>query len=67
MSSNPQISIPSIDLECCILCGVCEDIAPDIFHANDAGYIEVLHQDSYEENRVQEAVNNCPKDCILLE
>ncbi len=67
MSSGPYISTPSIDLGCCILCGVCEDIAPDIFHANDAGYIEVLHQDTYKEDRVQEAINNCPRDCIFLE
>lgn len=60
--------IPVIDLGCCIECGVCIDLAPHAFEINDAGYVDLLPLDSYEDDEdVLEAVKNCPKDCITWE
>ncbi len=58
---------PAIDLGCCILCEVCIDLAPHAFEFNDAGYVDVLPLDSYEDDDIHEAVKNCPKDCIFWE
>ncbi|NDY70783.1 ferredoxin [Desulfobacter hydrogenophilus] len=59
---------PVIDLGCCNQCGVCIDVAPHVFKINDAGYVDILSLDSYEDDEdILEAVKNCPKDCISWE
>ena len=55
---------PSIDISKCILCEICVEIAPDIFHLNEAGYIEVKEQDTYSVNKIHMAKINCPQQCI---
>lgn len=55
---------PVLDLAECILCEVCIDLAPHAFQINDLGFVEVLPLDDYEDEDIQEAVKNCPKDCI---
>ena len=58
------MKIPIIDLSECILCGICVDICPAVFKMNDAGFIEVIPSDTYPEDAVDEAIKNCPADCI---
>lgn len=59
---------PVIDLECCIECEVCIDLAPHAFEINDAGYVDIRPLDSYENDEdILEAIKNCPKDCITWE
>jgi len=58
---------PVIDLSDCILCGICSDLCPEIFNLNDAGYIEITELQEYPRACVDEAVRNCPKDCISWE
>lgn len=55
---------PVVDMGECILCEVCVDVAPKVFHLNDLGFIEVRPLEDYCKCDVQEAVNNCPKGCI---
>ena len=55
-----------IEMENCILCGVCSELAPQIFSLNDAGYIEVNDNECYDSVGLHHAVANCPKDCIIL-
>ena len=55
---------PVVELSECILCGVCEDIRPDVFRINDAGYVEVSEMDDYPVDDVQEAIIDCPANCI---
>ncbi|OGQ92723.1 MAG: ferredoxin [Deltaproteobacteria bacterium RIFOXYC2_FULL_48_10] len=58
---------PIVDLECCILCEICVQLAPHAFKINDAGYVEVLPLNDYSDEDIREAVKNCPKDCITWE
>ena len=51
----------------CILCEVCIDLAPHAFQINDAGFVEVLDLKDYSDDDINEAVKNCPKDCITWE
>lgn len=55
---------PVVDLSDCILCGVCVDVCPEVFHLNDAGFVQVIERDVYPEPDVEEAIRNCPSDCI---
>ena len=59
--------VPAIDLECCVLCEVCIELAPHAFQINDADFVEVIDLDDYLDDSINEAVNNCPKDCIFWE
>ena len=56
--------IPTIELSDCIQCEVCMAACPAVFRMNDAGYIEVADLDAYPEADVEEAIKNCPADCI---
>lgn len=63
-----RLKKPAIDLGACSRCGGCIEVAPDIFRFNEAfGYLEVCTLDSYDREHVDEAIKNCPEDCIEWE
>ena len=55
-----------VEMQECILCGVCEELAPHVFTLNDAGYVEVDESQCRHPNVLDQAAANCPKDCIIL-
>lgn len=59
--------IPVVDMGRCTVCEGCLELCPDVFRLNEAGYIEVKELDSYPEDRIEEAINCCPSDCITWE
>jgi len=61
------MAVPVIDLESCIGCEICVELAPDVFQINDMGFVEVLDSADYSILEVHEAIKNCPKDCISIE
>ena len=62
------MKIPVIELSECILCGVCMDVSPEVFHLSDAsGYVRIADFPQYPEQEVEEAIKNCPTDCIYWE
>lgn len=58
---------PVVELSDCIRCDVCVGVCPAAFRMNDAGYIEVIDLNAYPEDEVDEAIKNCPADCIRWE
>ena len=58
------MKIPVVELSDCILCEVCVEVCPSVFRLNDTGYIDVADLLSYPESEVEEAIKNCPVDCI---
>ena len=58
------MKIPVVDLSECILCGICTEVSPSVFKMNDAGFIEVRQMDNYPGDEVDEAIKNCPANCI---
>ncbi len=58
------MKVPVVELSECILCEVCVAACPSVFRMNDAGYIEVADLSTYPEPEVEEAIKNCPADCI---
>jgi ferredoxin len=58
---------PVVELSDCILCGICEEISPMVFHVSDLGYVQVTDLLTYPESEVEDAIKHCPVDCISWE
>ena len=60
--------IPVIDADACIACGNCEAVCPEGFHLNESlGYSEVINPHGAPEERIQDAIDQCPVQCITWE
>lgn len=55
---------PNVELSDCTRCGVCIEACPSVFRMNDAGFIEIIDLSGYPEPDVNDAIKNCPEDCI---
>ncbi len=55
---------PVVELSDCVKCEICIDISPAIFRMNDAGFVEIIDLETYQEAEVNDAIKNCPEDCI---
>ncbi len=57
--------IPVIDADECIACGNCEQVCPEVFRLNEAlGHSEVINPGGAQEEKIQEAMDQCPVQCI---
>ncbi|NTV13278.1 MAG: ferredoxin [Desulfobulbaceae bacterium] len=62
------MKIPFIDLGLCSGCEGCVSVCPKVFRRNhETGYMEVKNLDKYPQECVDEAIKNCPEDCIVWE
>jgi ferredoxin len=60
--------IPVIDTEACIACGNCEAVCPEVFRLNEnLGHSEVINPWGASEERIQDAIDQCPAQCISWE
>lgn len=55
---------PEVELSDCIRCGVCVEVCPEVFMMNETGFIQVDDLDCYPGEKVEDAIKNCPMDCI---
>jgi len=55
---------PVVELSDCVLCEACADLCPKVFRLNEAGYVEVAELTEYPEEEINEAIKNCPAQCI---
>lgn len=59
---------PVVDIGRCNLCGGCIEVCPEVFILNsNTGFVEVVDQDNYPTEDIDEAIKNCPLDCIQWE
>jgi len=58
---------PVVELSDCIHCDVCVEACPAVFRLTQAGYIEIVDLDAYPAEEVEDAIRNCPADCIRWE
>jgi ferredoxin len=57
--------IPVINTEECIACGNCEQVCPEVFRLNEAlGHSEVINPSGAPEEKIQEAIDQCPAQAI---
>ncbi len=60
--------VPVIDTDVCIACGNCEAVCPEVFHLNEnLGHSEVIDPFGASEDRIQDAIDQCPVQCISWE
>lgn len=60
--------VPYIITYECIACGSCEEICPEVFRVNEEQqWAEVIDQAGAPEEKIQEAMDNCPTGCIHWE
>ncbi|MGA8571293.1 MAG: ferredoxin [Desulfobaccales bacterium] len=56
---------PMIEIEECIACGNCEQVCPEVFRLNEVlGHSEVINAFGAPEDQVQQAMDQCPAQCI---
>jgi len=56
-----------VDQDECIGCELCTDMCPEVFRMSDAGVSEVSNPEGAPEEKIQEAIDNCPVECIHWE
>ena len=57
-----------VNKDICIGCGLCTNIAPDVFSMNDEGKAKAIDGEIAEKDQplVEEAVNSCPISAIMF-
>ncbi len=54
-----------LDEECCIGCGACAELCPDVFEMSEDGEkAHVILPEGGDEGCIQEAIDTCPNECI---
>jgi ferredoxin len=56
-----------VNEEECIGCGLCAEIVPGVFQLNDEGVSKVIDSEGEGEDKIQEAIDECPVECIHWE
>ena len=59
--------IPFVDQEECTGCGLCEEVCPEVFQMNEDDVSEVHDAEGTSEEKIQEAIDGCPVECIHWE
>jgi ferredoxin len=58
----------ALDEECCIGCGSCAELCPDVFQMTEDGEkARVIVPECWDEECVQDAIATCPGECISIE
>jgi len=56
--------IPVVDKDACIACEVCTHICPEVFEMQTDGKSGVHNPAGAPEEKIEEAMDNCPVACI---
>ncbi|MCU0575077.1 MAG: ferredoxin [Syntrophobacteraceae bacterium] len=57
-----------LDDECCVGCGACAELCPEVFEMNDDGEkAHVILEEGGSEECIEEAIATCPSECIAWE
>jgi ferredoxin len=59
--------IPVVNQDECISCGLCVETCPEVFRLNDKDLSEVYNPTGASEEKIQEAIDSCPVQCIQWE
>ena len=59
--------IPFVEQEECTGCGLCEEVCPEVFEMNEDDISEVHDAEGASEDKIQEAIDGCPVECIHWE
>jgi len=55
---------PYVDQDVCISCELCVNMVPEVFRMAESGFAEVHDPLGASEDKIQEAIDSCPVNCI---
>jgi len=55
---------PYVDQAVCISCELCVNMVPGVFRMGEDGFAEVYQPTGASEKEIQDAIDNCPVNCI---
>jgi len=55
---------PYVDQATCISCEMCVNMVPAVFRIGEEGVAEVHDPTGASEKEIQDAIDNCPVNCI---
>ncbi len=58
---------PYVDQDVCISCRLCVETVPEVFRMNEDDLAEVFDPLGAPEEKIQEAIDGCPVNCISWE
>jgi ferredoxin len=62
---NMADHVPYVVEDECIACGTCEEICPEVFTVNETlGFAQVMNPAGATTDKIQEAIEACPVQCI---
>ena len=56
--------VPVVNQDECISCALCAELCPEVFRLNDKDLSEVHNPTGAPEEKIQEAIDSCPVQCI---
>jgi len=56
-----------LDEECCVGCGACAELCPEVFEMDDEEKAHVILEEGWSEECIEEAITTCPNECIAWE
>jgi ferredoxin len=59
--------MPYVDQDVCISCRLCVETVPEVFRMNEDDLAEVYDPSGASEEKIQEAIDGCPVNCISWE
>ncbi len=59
--------VPAVKPDECISCGLCAEICPEVFRLNDQEISEAYHPSGAPAEKILEAMDSCPVQCIRWE
>ena len=62
-----MLKSPVVNQDECISCGLCVEVCPEVFRLSDKDLSEVFNPTGAAEEKVQEAIDSCPVQCIHWE
>jgi len=55
---------PVVEQDECVGCGNCEEVCPEVFRLNEDGVAEVHDPEGAAEDKIRDAIESCPVQCI---
>ena len=56
-----------VDIDICIGCEACIEACPEVFSMVPGGVAQVFNPDGATEEKIEEAIDICPVNCIVWE
>ncbi|SMF20635.1 ferredoxin [Desulfovibrio gilichinskyi] len=57
----------TVDIDVCIGCEACVETCPEVFSMGPGDLAQVYNPDGASEDKIEEAMDTCPVNCILWE